>query len=221
MKIGKRLWIAATILVAYATFQLMADVAATKLIAIELPVLGFLILPGGTFVFAITFTLRDLIHKQLGLKVARAVVIVSALFNLFTAAYLAWVGTLATPDFYQFDQWGAIFAIAPAIALASIFAEITSGLIDTQVYQWAWVKGLPQWFRVVASNTVAAPIDSIVFTFFAFTLLPLLFGGESRNFAVALQLAIGGAVLKWIIGVLSMPLIYLIPEREVGTSLLD
>src|SRR4030042_4387622 len=110
----KNLWLAVVVLVSYATFQLMADVAATKMVSF-----WNFALPGGTFVFAITFTLRDLIHKQLGKRAAQATIIISAALNLFTAGYLAWIGSLPAPVFYGFDQWGAIFAIAPAIALAS------------------------------------------------------------------------------------------------------
>lgn len=209
-------WIAAMVIVAYATFQLMADVGATKLIQV-----GQFVMPGGTFVFAITFTLRDLIHKQMGKTVAQAIVVASALLNLITAAYLAWVGGLQAPVFYGFDQWGSIFAIAPAISVGSILAEIISELIDTEVYEFTSKRNKPQWMRVIVSNTISAPLDSVVFTLFAFTILPPLFGGDPRPFLVALPLALGQMLLKWIIGIISTPLIYLVPERREEPDLVQ
>jgi len=205
----RNLWIAVVVLVAYATFQLMADIGATKMV-----VFGPWVIPAGTFAFALTFTLRDLIHKQLGFGITVAVVVSSALLNLVTATYLNWVGQMPAPEFYPFDQWGQIFSIVPAIAIGSIGAEITSQLLDTSIYQLVWNLGGPQWLRALSSNLIAAPVDSVVFVFLAFVVLPPLFGAESVPFSVAIPLSFGNMILKWIIGVISTPLIYLVPRRD-------
>ena len=42
----------------------------------------------GTFVYPITFTLRDVVHKVLGRHLARTLIVATAGVNLFLAAYL-------------------------------------------------------------------------------------------------------------------------------------
>ena len=80
----KTIWTVVLLIGGYVVCQAIADVAATKLVQV-----GGMIIPAGTFVFTITFTLRDLIHKRLGKQWARTVIIAAGIFNLFMAGYLA------------------------------------------------------------------------------------------------------------------------------------
>src|SRR5690606_18119348 len=66
----------------YIALQLVADVSAAKIVSI-----GDITMPAGTFVFAITFTWRDMIHKRLGKEWARAAIWTAALANIGMAAY--------------------------------------------------------------------------------------------------------------------------------------
>ena len=50
----------------------------------------------GTFIYPITFTLRDVIHKAAGRRAARIAIWTSAGVNLFLAAYLSWVAAFTT-----------------------------------------------------------------------------------------------------------------------------
>jgi len=68
---------------AYLVAQAVADVGATKLVQV-----GGVVIPGGTFVFALTFTLRDLIHKRLGKEWARAAIITAGLMMLWPSCPL-------------------------------------------------------------------------------------------------------------------------------------
>ena len=61
----------------------------------------------GTFVYPITFTLRDVVHKTLGKRLARTVVLTAAGVNLFLAAYLQWVvGVRPDTSFTMDDEFG-------------------------------------------------------------------------------------------------------------------
>lgn len=211
------IWIVIGLTGLYITAQLIADVGATKMVEI-----GGIVMPGGTFVFALTFTLRDIIHKRLGKKWARASIILAASFNLFLAGYLLLVSYLPSPAWFELgDSWNAIFSIVPAITLGSIAAELVSELVDTEVYHlWkSRFPAAPQWTRVAVSNAVAIPIDSIVFTMLAFVLLPSLFGADAMPFGDAIARIVSGQILfKLIVTVVSLPLIYLVKDEKLQLS---
>lgn len=209
----RTIWIVATLVASYIFCQLLADVAATKLVDI-----GGVVLPAGTFIFAVTFTLRDMIHKRLGKEWARTCIWLAALLNLVMALYLWVVAMLPAPGYYTLGQaWSQIFTLVPAIVIASITAELVSELIDTEVYHWWWQTrgGYPQWTRVAVSNAISLPIDSLVFASLAFLILPPLFGSQPLPLA-AIPAIIGGQILfKAIVTFISMPMIYLVKEKPL------
>jgi uncharacterized integral membrane protein (TIGR00697 family) len=92
------------------------------------------------------------------------------------------------------------------IVAASIIAEVASELLDTSVYQ-RWVDRMGprrQWARVLASNGVSVPVDSLLFAFLAF-------GGV---YAPDVVWAIVGTniAVKLLVTIIGVPLIYLVPE---------
>jgi uncharacterized integral membrane protein (TIGR00697 family) len=140
----------------YIMAQAIADIGATKLIEI-----GGVVMPGGTFIFALTFTLRDMIHKRLGREWARMAIFTAAALNVLLAVYMLILSRLPSPDFFALgDSWNAIFAIVPAITIGSIVAELASELTDTEVYHFWKTRfpAAPQWSRVLVSNAVAYPL---------------------------------------------------------------
>ena len=202
----------------YVMAQAIADVGATKLVEI-----GGIVMPGGTFIFALTFTLRDMIHKRLGREWARTAVFAAAGLNVLLAVYLFIISRLPSPDFFALGEaWSAIFAIVPAITIGSIVAELCSELTDTEVYHF-WKTRFPrapQWTRVVASNFVSLPIDSIVFTALAFVLLPPLFGAESMPLSQAItRIASGQILYKAAVTVVSLPLIYTVEDKPLNEAI--
>jgi len=212
---GKQVWTVVALIGAYVLCQAIADVGATKIVQI-----GSVTMPGGTFIFALTFTLRDMVHKRLGKDWARAAIVVAGSLNILQAVYLSVVGGLDCPPFYDAcGAWGSIFALVPAIAIGSIGAEIISEWIDTDVYHW-WrhshqTRNLPQWTAVIASNVVSLPLDSLIFGSLAFVLLPPLLGGHAMPFLAAMGVVGGQIMWKAIVTVVSLPLIYLIKEEAI------
>jgi hypothetical protein len=122
------------------------------------------------------------------------------------------------PPFYKYGEaWTAIFAIVPAITVGSIIAEIVSELVDTEVYHFWRAKfaNWPQWTRVLLSNAVSLPLDSLVFATLAFVVLPPIFGGHALPFSTALTLVGGQIIWKAVVTVVSMPGIYLVDEKPL------
>ena len=68
----------------YIAAQLLSDIGSLKIAWIA----GFSV-DAGTFIYPLTFTIRDLIHKQLGKTVARTVILLAAVINLFMVVFFS------------------------------------------------------------------------------------------------------------------------------------
>lgn len=190
---------------AYVAAQVLADVASLRIVE----VLG-VTMDGGTLIYPFTFTLRDLVHKVAGVATARVLIFTAAAINV-VMALLFWIVAELPADMTVGPQteFGIVLSPVYRIVLASIVAEIVSELIDTEVYR-RWVSRFAerwQWGRVLASNAVAVPIDSVIFAVIAF-------GGEIPSTAVV-AIIWGNILVKGLVTVISIPWIYLVkPEPE-------
>jgi hypothetical protein len=192
----------ATILVssAYIAAQMLADITSLKIV----PFLG-MSMDAGTLVYPLTFTLRDLVHKVAGKRGARVLILAAGAINLLMAG-LFWLVSRFPYDPAAGPQadWDAVLAPVWRIVLASIVAEIISELIDTEIYQ-LWVQRVTrrfQWMRVLASNAVSLPLDSLIFVWIAF-------GGVYAS-AVVWSIFWANVLLKGAVTLISLPAIYLV-----------
>ena len=64
----------------YVAAQMMADIASLRIVLVA----GFSI-DAGTFIYPLTFTLRDMVHKVAGIKIARTLILAAAGVNLVMA----------------------------------------------------------------------------------------------------------------------------------------
>lgn len=186
----------------------LADLAATKLITI-----GNVVAPGGIFLFSIIFVVRDMLHRLLGAEYVKRTILIAAALNVFMAAYFFWITTFPAPAFFALaEPWNAIFAFAPGIAIGSIIAAVVSQWVNTIVYEAMWRRDVPLWGRVIASNAVSLPIDSILFTVLAFVAIPPLFGGTPMDLGTVIaRVASGQIIIKAIVMLIMTPLVYLVP----------
>jgi len=99
---------------------MLSDIASLKI-----GVVFGLAVDMGTFIYPITFTLRDLVHKLLGKRVAQTLILAAGGINLFMAAYLMWAARVPGSDAWGLNQeFAAILAPVWRIVLASIAADI-------------------------------------------------------------------------------------------------
>ncbi|MBT3241372.1 MAG: queuosine precursor transporter [Chloroflexi bacterium] len=195
--------IAVIVVAAYIAAQMLSDIASLKIGVIA----GYAV-DMGTFIYPITFTLRDLVHKVLGKKNTRILIISAGVINLFMAAYLMWAASVPSDDFWGLgSEFSAILAPVWRIVLASIVAEVVSELVDTEVYHLFVTKVTTkhQWARVLVSNSVSVPIDNIIFAIGAFAF--------NLPWSVVWEIFFFNLIVKYGITVLSMPLIYLVPDK--------
>lgn len=169
----------AVLIAIYVAVTVAANSLATTIITA--PVFGAV--AAGTLFFGVTFTLRDMVHqyaheKKMGRKPIYAMIGIAAATNFLIA-----LGTGGE----QFDV---------RIVLASCAAILIAESMDTEIYHRLIKRN---WYlRVLASNAVSAPLDSIVFTLLAFygvdffpqeLIIPVIWGDTLVKYAIGALLA--------------------------------
>ncbi len=197
---------AVVVIAVYIGAQLLADVTSLKI-----GIVAGLAVDMGTFIYPITFTLRDVAHKTIGKRNTQTLIWLAAGVNLFAALYIWWVSSVpGDPAWGLADEWGAVFnaALLGRIVIASIIAEVISELIDTELYHWfvTRVTHRRQWARVLVSNSVSVPVDNLIFAVGAF--------GGVLPWEVVWQIFLFNLVLKYAVTLVSMPLIYVTRDRD-------
>lgn len=189
---------------AYVAAQMLSDVASVKI-----GVVAGLAVDMGTFIYPVTFTLRDVVHKTIGRSGARLLVLVAGAINLVMAAYLAWAAAVPSdPSWGLGREFAAVLTPVWRIVLASILAEIASELADTETYHWfvTRVTARHVWARVLVSNAVAIPIDNMIFCVGAF--------GWALPWTTVGQIFVANLAVKAVVTVASIPLIYTVRRRD-------
>lgn len=184
----------------YISSELIANVTASKAVAV-----GNIVVPAAVFIYALTFTLVDLVNEVLGKQGARYVVYTAFMANLLLAAYIQFAISLPAASFYEGQQiFAAVLGSTPRIVVASLTAYIVASLVDIEIFAWWRQKvGRHKWARVLVSNSISTLVDSIVFISIAFWgVFPVL------------PLIRGQYIVKMAVTVVSIPLIYLLRERR-------
>ncbi len=188
----------------YIAAQLLSDIASLKITLIA----GFS-MDAGTFIYPLTFTIRDLIHKRLGKQVARTVIILAAGINLFMALFFQFTAWLPQdPSWGLGQEFAAVLGPVWRIVIASIVAEVISELIDTEIYH-LWKTRITekyQWMRVLSSNAVSIPVDSLIFCWGAF--------GFLLPHEVVWSIFFANVIVKGAVTIVSLPAIYLVKEQN-------
>ena len=197
---------------AYAGAQVIAQVTSLKI--------GVVLGRGvdmGTFVYPITFTLRDVVHKVAGRSAARTLILTCAGVNLFLATYLGWTASVESdPSWGLGAEYEAVLGPIWRIVLASLAAMVLSELVDTEVYHWFVTRITTrfQWLRVLVSNAVSVPLDNLVFALGAFAPVAVL-GTDGLPWATVWSIFWVNLWVKGLVSVASLPLIYATKDRRV------
>jgi uncharacterized integral membrane protein (TIGR00697 family) len=192
------------IVAAYVAAQMLSDVLSLKIALVA----SFSI-DAGTFIYPFTFTLRDLVHKLLGRPAARAVIVAAGVINLMMAGLFAFAAWLPPDPTWPLQrEFAAVLTPVWRIVVASIVAEVASEFTDTEVYH-LWVTRVTQryqWARVLVSNSISVPLDSLIFCWGAF--------GGSLPGATVWSIFWANVLMKGAVTLASLPGIYLVPETR-------
>ncbi len=193
---------AVTLTALYIAAQMLADIGSLKIALVA----GFSV-DAGTFIYPFTFTLRDLVHKRLGVRAARLAILLAGGINLLMAGYFAFSAWLPSdPSWGLGREFARVLGPVWRIVLASIAAELVAELADTEIYR-LWVTRVTrhlQWLRVLTSNAVSVPLDTLIFCWGAF-------GGVLPT-ATVWSIVAANLILKGVVSVASLPAIYLVRE---------
>ena len=199
---GSRL--AVIVVSAYISAQMLADIASVKI-----GVVAGLAVDMGTFIYPVTFTLRDMAHKALGRSKTRLLILLAAAINVVMALYLyICAKTPGDPDWGLNDEFAQVLGPMPRIVFASILAEVVSQMANTEVFQWfvTRVTRRHQWARTLLSNGVAIPIDTLIFSVVAFA--------GAHSWSTVWQIFLFNLIVKAVVSLASVPLVYTVRDPD-------
>jgi uncharacterized PurR-regulated membrane protein YhhQ (DUF165 family) len=145
--------------------------------------------PGGTYLIGIALALIEVAHhtaptRRQGWLNAQVMVASGFVASGLLAAWIAAVDAMPPAD----DAFGAL-ADTWRIVVGSLAAFAVSETIDNGL--GAAVRGrVPDWVRVVGTNAVSAPLDSIVFLLIAFGSLSFLTGQIEAKLAATILVGV-------------------------------
>ena len=187
-----------TAAIIYTLAVLLANLTATLFLPFEIaPGTGILV-SVGTLVFGVTFTQRDRMHHK-GRPFVYRVIFISAILNLAMLTSLRYVWGEALLEYLNHRQmhW---FAQSTAmlmengwrVFLASFLAIIIAESADTEIFHYnrnrSWIG------RVIRSNSVSIPVDSILFNLVAFA------GSTFFPPIVLVKVIAGEIISKFVVG---------------------
>lgn len=190
------------LIVIYVACELIANITAGRTIDV-----GGFTAPGGVLIYALTFTLIDLLNERLGRPGARRVVFAALAANVLLAGYTTLVLAMPAPEFFTHSAaFETVLGSTPRIIVASLAAYVVSSLIDVEIFAlWKERVGGYRWMRVLVSNSISTGVDSILFVLIAFAgVLPLI------------PLIAGQYAIKMLVTVISLPLIYSTGSLRTG-----
>ena len=186
----------------YVVIGMLSNISSLRIIE----VLG-ISMDAGTLLYPLTFTLRDLIHKKSDKKTSLHVVYIGVVMNLLMFLVFFIVSKLpADITVGEQKEFGQVLVGSWRIIIASIVAMFIAEIADSQIYQWYADKFKKyQFMRVLTSNFISVPLDSIIVTLIAF------YGVMPTS--VLVSITIVNIAIKYIITLITVPSIYLAKEK--------
>lgn len=197
-------FISIIIIGSYIACQMISNIASVKIANVL-----SLAVDGGTFLYPLAFTIRDMAHKTIGKKNTQKLIIVSAIINIFSPIYFYIVSNIPADSSWQFNEAFQL-TLSPVlrIAIASIVGSTIAELVDTEIYHFFVTKITKryQWLRVLISNAFSIPVDNLLFVVIAF------YG--ALPFDALLGIFIFNFFVKYAVTIVSVPMIYLVKENK-------
>ena len=197
-------FISIIIIGSYIACQMISNIASVKIANVL-----SLAVDGGTFLYPLAFTIRDMAHKTIGKKNTQKLIIVSAIINIFSPVYFYIVSNIPADSSWQFNEAFQL-TLSPVlrIAIASIVGSTVAELVDTEIYHFFVTKITKryQWLRVLISNAFSIPVDNLLFVVIAF------YG--ALPFDALLGIFIFNFFVKYAVTIVSVPMIYLVKVNK-------
>ncbi|WP_297285643.1 queuosine precursor transporter [uncultured Brachyspira sp.] len=197
-------FISIIIIGSYIACQMISNIASVKIANVL-----NLAVDGGTFLYPLAFTIRDMSHKTIGKKNTQKLILVSAIINIFTPIYFYIISNIPADSSWQFNEAFQL-TLSPVlrISIASIVGSTIAELVDTEIYHFFVTKITKryQWLRVLISNAFSIPVDNLLFVVIAF------YG--ALPFEALVGIFIFNFFVKYAVTIISVPMIYLVKENK-------
>ncbi len=173
----------AVLITIYISGLVIAQVLASKLTTIDLPLVGHLSFTGGELAYCLTFFATDVIAEIWGKRRAAMTVLCGLIANILILVLIRITVLLPPAPFWNGSEaFNAVVGATSRITVASIIAFLISQFHD--VWMFHLLKGLTKgrflWFRNNLSTALSQTIDTTIFTLLAFygvaPVLPLIIG---------------------------------------------
>jgi len=191
-----------------------SNLTASKIVSIEIPLIGALMFPAAVLAYAVTFLFTDIYAEIWGKSAAGKLVIYGFFVNIFVLLLVEFAIILPPAPFqagYQ-EIYANVLGSAPNIIVASMVAYLISQNHDVWAFHF-WrrkTRGAHLWLRNNASTLASQLIDTIVFITLAFYVLPLILQGNPIiPLESLLTLIAGQYVVKALIALSDTPFCYL------------
>lgn len=164
----------------FCAMLLIANVAATKLIAIgpTWAPLGIHILPlvfdGGALTFPLSYILGDCLAEVYGFARAKRAIFMGFAISVTAAVVFLLVG-IAPPDASWGNQeaWISVLGLVPRIVLGSLVGYLVGQLLNAKILVRLRDRARPGslWFRLIGSTVVGEAADTILFCTIAYAFI--------------------------------------------------
>jgi uncharacterized integral membrane protein (TIGR00697 family) len=184
----------------YVAFILISNIVAYKVAEFDLGFTTFYA-TSATLVFAVTFLLTDIVNEKFGRKETQKMIFITFITQI-AVAFFIWlaISLPSAPFWLDQENFAKIIGYTPRIMFASWIAFLISENIDAYIFDWfkKLTKGKYLWMRNAFSSLPAMALDTLIFTTIAFAgVQPLL------------PLMTGIIVIKWLVGIIDIPFMYL------------
>jgi queuosine precursor transporter len=151
----------------------------------------------GTLIFGVTFTQRDRMHRIGGRRSVYKVIALTAVLTLILLLSAAYVWGEPLTEWFRSKGWewlaadsSSLTESGPRLFVASFLAIVLAETADTEIYHF--LRDRSWTVRVLRSNMVSVPMDSILFNVVAFAgifspmmLVQIIFGEVVIKFSVS------------------------------------
>lgn len=208
-----------TVTALFVTVLITANIVAVKLVSLELPLAGALVVPAGVIVFPLSYILGDVLTEVYGYRQARRVIWLGFVCNLVAVIAISVGGALPPASFWSDQEaYEKVLGYAPRLLAASFIAYLVGEFANSAVLSRLKVatQGRWLWSRTISSTVIGQGLDSALF-------ITLAFAGTIPG-AFLLSAVVTQWLVKTAYEVLATPLTYAAVafiKREEGTDQFD
>ena len=184
----------------YVAFIVFSNIVASKIGAFDLGFTTFYA-PAAVIIFSVTFLMTDIVNEKFGRKETHKMILI-AFFAQVAVSFFAWLilSLNSAPFWTNQSAFELILGQVPRLMIASWIAFLISENLDAYIFDWfkKLTKGKHLWIRNAFSSIPSMAVDSVLFVTIAF------YGTQP-----ILPLIIGLIVIKWLVGIIDIPFMYL------------